>query len=92
MDRDELLRRLTSLDFMLVDLGLFLDTHPCDEEALERYNAILAEANRLRAQYEEQYGPLYSFRSFNRPGWEWYKDPWPWQCPFNFELPEEGCR
>ena len=28
MNKDELLKSLMSLDFMAVDLGLFLNTHP----------------------------------------------------------------
>ncbi len=92
MDRDAILRELTALDFMLVDLQLFLDTHPDDTEALNRYNAILAQANTLREQYESICGPLYSFRSFNRCSWEWFRDPWPWQYSFNFNLPGEECR
>ena len=92
MDRDAILRDLTALDFMLVDLQLFLDTHPEDNEALERYNEILARANVLREQYESICGPLYSFRSFNPGRWAWFRDPWPWQYSFNFNLPEEECR
>ncbi len=92
MDRDAILRELTALDFMLVDLGLFLDTHPEENEAVERYNEILARANVLREQYESICGPLYSFRSFNRGHWDWFRDPWPWQYSFNFNLPEEECR
>ena len=92
MDRDAVLRDLTALDFVLVDLQLFLDTHPNDDEALNRYNETLAKANILRQQYESICGPLYSFRSFNRGGWEWDCDPWPWQYSFNFNLPGEECR
>jgi spore coat protein JB len=92
MDKDNILRELTALDFMLVDLQLFLDTHPEDHEALNRYNEILAKANVLRGQYESMCGPLYSFRSFNPCHWDWYNDPWPWQYSFNFDLPGEECK
>jgi len=92
MDRDAILRELMALDFMLVDLGLFLDTHPDDAEALNRYNSILAQADALREQYEKICGPLYSFRSFNQCHWDWFRDPWPWQYSFNVDLPGEECR
>jgi spore coat protein JB len=92
MNKDTILRELMELDFMLVDLQLFLDTHPDDKAALKQYNDILARANVLREQYESICGPLYSFRSFNRGHWEWYRDPWPWQYSFNVDLPGEECR
>lgn len=92
MDRDDIFRELTKLDLMLVDLQLFLDTHPTNGEALNRYNSILARADQVRALYEKMYGPLYSFRSYNRGAWKWNRDPWPWETCFNFNLPREECR
>lgn len=79
------------LDFVAVDLALYLDTHPNDAGALNRYNETLERADEFREQYQRLCGPLYSFRSFNRDGWKWYKDPWPWQYSFNIDLPEECC-
>ncbi len=34
MNRDDLLRELTALDFVAVDLNLYLNTHPMDCEAI----------------------------------------------------------
>jgi spore coat protein JB len=91
MDRDAILLKLMELDFMAVDLALFLDTHPDDKDALNEYNRILREADELREQYERLCGPLYSFRSINPVTWKWYRDPWPWQYSFNTNPPEECC-
>ena len=91
MDRDSILRELMALDFMAVDLALFLDTHPDDTDALRRYNEILERAGEFREQYQRLCGPLYSFRSLNPGSWKWNEDPWPWQYGFNVDLPEEGC-
>ena len=65
MDRENLLKRLTMLDFMAVDMQLFLDTHPDDTNAIAKYNSIIREADNLRAQYEKSVGPLFSFRSYS---------------------------
>jgi spore coat protein JB len=86
MDRDEMLRELTALDFVAVDLALYLNTHNDDREALSQYNAILSKANTLRHQYESNFGPLYSYRSPSAYPWQWDKDPWPWEYDFNFML------
>jgi spore coat protein JB len=89
--RDELLLQLTALDFMAVDLHLYLDTHPNDKEALTKYNAIIAKADTLRNTYQQKYGPLYSFRSPSRYPWEWTDGSWPTLREFNFELPGKEC-
>ena len=90
MMRDELLKQLTVLDFMAVDLQLYLDTHPQDMEALEKYNQTVMQADALRAKYEDKYGPLFSFRSIGGNKYRWTDNPWPWEKDFNFNMSEEG--
>lgn len=91
MNRDELLKKLTVLDFMAVDIGLYLDTHPTDYEAIAEYNRVVREASELRYQYEMQVGPLYSFRSSsNRKMFNWIEPPWPWSKESNFDFSERG--
>ena len=90
MNKDDLLKRLTILDFLAVDLQLYLDTHPKDESTINKYNSIISEGDALRAQYEELYGPLYSFRSPSaNNNFNWTDCPWPWQRDFNFSFEKE---
>lgn len=90
MNKCSLLKRLTVLDFLAVDLHLFLDTHPEDKEAIARYNSVIKEADALRQAYEKNYGPLYSFRSkSNDDMFTWIDCPWPWQYDFNFTISKE---
>lgn len=87
MDRENLLKRLTMLDFMAVDMQLFLDTHPDDTNAIAKYNSIIREADNLRAQYEKSVGSLFSFRSYSpTENFQWIDNPWPWENKFNFSL------
>ena len=87
MDRENLLKRLTMLDFMAVDMQLFLDTHPDDTNAIAKYNSIIREADNLRAQYEKAVGPLFSVRSYSpTENFQWVDNPWPWENKFNFSL------
>jgi len=79
MNRDELLTCLMALDFVAVDLGLFLNTHPNDADAIEKYNETIAEADKYRQMYETNFGPLCQFRSASRKAWSWSANPWPWQ-------------
>lgn len=85
MSRDEMLRQLSALDFYSIDLHLYLNTHPDDRDALNKYNAVVTEAGALRREFENMYGPLMQ----NQPGrlpWQWIDNPWPWQYQFNFTL------
>ncbi|MFA5675529.1 MAG: spore coat protein CotJB [Christensenellales bacterium] len=86
MNKEEMLRELTAMDFYTVDLQLYLNTHPNDREALAKYNAVAEKANALRREYETMFGPLNSFRSTSKYPWQWIDDPWPWQYQFNFNL------
>ena len=88
MERDALLREITILDFMALDLHLFLNTNPNDASALEMYNDCITRSNELRKEYEAAYGPLTAYRSYGQPGWTWINEPWPWEEDFNFELSE----
>ena len=90
MDRETLLTKLMELDFMAVDLGLYLNTHPDNEEAIAEYNKIVKAADAVRGKYDKGAGPVCSFRSINRceDKWQWDDNPWPWDREFNFK---EGC-
>ena len=94
MDRDELLKKLSELDFIAVDLALFLNTHPTDREAIQAYNQVITTADAVRMKYEEAYGPLCSFRSYagNTNDWEWNNDPWPWQAQANISFAGKECK
>ena len=90
MDRDTLLSKLTELDFMAVDLALFLDTHPDNAQALAQYNKTIEAADAVRAKYEQLYGPLCSFRSYGGESWNWIDAPWPWKKEFNYNINSVG--
>jgi spore coat protein JB len=76
----ELLQRLQEADFALVELNLYLDTHPNDEAAIAQYNHLVQQRWMLAQEFEKAYGPLMNFgHSFVRCPWNWNDTPWPWQ-------------
>lgn len=84
MNRDELLTELMQLDFMAVDIVLYLNTHPDDKAAIAQYNKTVTAADTVRSKYEAMYGPLCSFRSLSsEDDFNWINNPWPWQAAFN---------
>lgn len=76
----ERLTRLQETDFALVELTLYLDTHPHDLQAIEQFNQLALKRQQQACEFESLYGPLLQFgHSFSRYPWDWKEDPWPWQ-------------
>ncbi|MDO7908475.1 spore coat protein CotJB [Paenibacillus sp. JX-17] len=76
----QLLEQLQTLDFVLVELNLYLDTHPNDLKAIEQYNQFTQERMKVANQFQLLYGPLMHFgHAFSKCPWEWSQSPWPWQ-------------
>nr|WP_322745662.1 spore coat protein CotJB [Paenibacillus donghaensis] len=76
----ELLERLQMIDFALVELNLYLDTHPDDLKRIEQYNQLAQERIPLVRRFQELYGPLMHFgHAYSRFPFEWPQTPWPWQ-------------
>jgi len=86
MDERSLLKKLTALDFMSYDIGLYLDTHPNDREMFRKYCEIVEESRELRKRYEEAYNSVTSFRMVSGAGKEWLSGGWPWEEEYNFSL------
>lgn len=75
-----LLEELQAIDFVLVELTLYLDTHPLDENALKQYNQFALKRRGVAAEFEQRYGPLLQYgHSFSQYPWQWDQPPWPWQ-------------
>lgn len=75
-----LMEELQAVDFVLVELNLYLDTHPDDTNAVNQYNQYAQEQKKLRQKVESVYGPLQNFgNSYTGYPWGWNDPPWPWQ-------------
>lgn len=72
---------LQTVDFVLVDLNLYLDTHPNDTKALAQFQQFQKRKHNLVQQYEAAFGPLYGEGVSPVAGdkWTWRDAPWPWQ-------------
>lgn len=76
----QLMEQLQAVDFVLVELTLYLDTHDQDVEAINQFNHFAKERRRLKKIFEESFGPLLQFgNSFSGTPWNWNDPPWPWQ-------------
>jgi spore coat protein JB len=76
----QLMEKIQAVDFVLVDLTLYLDTHPDDLEAIKQFNQKAYESKQLKAEFESQFGPLLQYGlSYSNYPWNWKDAPWPWQ-------------
>ncbi|MFJ7928440.1 spore coat protein CotJB [Peribacillus sp. NPDC096448] len=77
----QLLEQIQAADFVLVELTLYLDTHPNDQQALQQFNQFHEYSKQLKSVFEPKYGPLLGFGNSlgGENKWEWGQGPWPWQ-------------
>lgn len=76
----QLMEQLQAVDFVLVELTLYLDTHPDDVEAINQFNHYAKERKQLKKVFESQFGPLLQYgNSYSNYPWNWNDSPWPWQ-------------
>lgn len=79
-EKEALLNRIREYSFALVDLNLYLDTHPNDAEKIKIYNQYLNELKQITNNYEAMFGPLtLSSEALNSYPWAWISGPWPWE-------------
>ena len=82
-EQRRLMQQIYETGFAIDEAVLYLDTHPCDEQALayyENYRKIYA---KLVKEYTVSFGPLKAEQVAVSNQWTWAKTPWPWEM--------EGC-
>ena len=80
-----LLQQIQSISFAMNELGLYLDTHRDDMEALEMYQKYQKLYHEGRETYERMCGPL-NHMSKTEGTYRWLDDPWPWEYAKNREV------
>ena len=85
--KEKLMNRINEVSFAVNDVLLYLDTHPCCEEAISFYQECEQERQKLLKEYAQCYGPLTVDAALESGGdtWKWVQQPFPWET-------EGGCR
>lgn len=84
-EREMLMRKIAANDFAVVDLHLYLDTHPNNKQIAQKLDEYAAKGNMLKREYEERFSPITpGEQGGNR--WAWIANPWPWD-----KAGEENC-
>ena len=76
--REAMLKKLSTYQFAALDLQLFLDTHPNDENTIEKMSMFKKQAAQIKAEYENEFGPLQKNITGGN-NWTWINGPWPWE-------------
>lgn len=75
--REEMMMKIKSYSFSIVELGLYLDTHPDDEKALCLHREYTNKLRDLEDKYQKMFGPLTIYYPCKK--WRWLEEPWPWE-------------
>lgn len=79
-EQAEMLTNIDSLCFATIDLNLYLDVYPNDNEAIKLFNQYRVKKDELMRIYQEKYGPLeLNSDALNNTPWMWDNRPWPWE-------------
>lgn len=75
--REEMIMKIRSLSFAIVELAEYLDTHNDDEKAICLHKEYSNKLRDLKDKYQKVYGPLTIDYPCNK--WRWIEEPWPWE-------------
>lgn len=78
-NRNQLMKKIYETGFALNDTTLYLDTHPCDKEALKYYSMMQKAYKQAHWEYTSLYGPLRAEDVKAEKYWTWGESPWPWE-------------
>lgn len=74
-----MLHTIMQYQVAILDLALYLDTHPNDPVALSRHTVYSSQLRKLRDEYEMLYGPLNNYSVETGETWRYINGPWPWE-------------
>ncbi len=74
-----MLNDISIVDFVLVDLSLYLDTHPFDQEAMEYFNHYVRNKNKMSRDFSIRFFPLTKDLAESNKEWRWGAAPLPWE-------------
>ncbi len=76
---EQLSNEIAAVRFALIELTLFLDTHPCDAQALALFTEYRDKLLALSEQYVSLFGPLEIYDVSGKNGWTWGLTPMPFE-------------
>ncbi len=78
-NKEQLLRDIGIVDFVVTELTLYLDTHPHDRNAMEYFNHYNRMKNQMEREFSQKYYPLSTRLEDCGNEWRWGAAPLPWE-------------
>ena len=80
-EQQKLLHDIGILGFVVIELTLYLDTHPTDRNAMEYLNHYNRMSNQAKKEYSRKFGPLTVALADTSDcsDWNWATLPMPWE-------------
>lgn len=79
-NQQQLMDWINQCSFVLNDVLLYLDTHPCDQEAMNYFQHFHQMRLEALEEYARKYTPLtLDSISSCQDQWEWVYGKWPWE-------------
>ena len=78
-NKQQLLNDIGIVSFVLVELGLYLDTHPTDRNAMEYFNHYNRIKHQMVKEFSMKYYPLTMDMAESNKEWRWGAAPLPWE-------------
>ncbi len=87
---EQLMREIQKVEFAVVDLHLYLDTHPTDREALTLYNQLAERLKMLKETFSRCYRQLVELHPSYQYPYSWVAGGgWPWTMRGQYMCEEE---
>lgn len=77
--REQLLKDIGIVNFVVTDLALYLDTHPADRSAVEYFNHYNNIRRQMTKEFSTKYYPLTMELTECGKDWNWGAAPLPWE-------------
>ncbi len=77
--KEQMFHDIGVVDFVVVELTEYLDTHPDDRKALEYFNHYAKIRNQMTADFSRKYDPITAKEAKCDTEWTWGMAPLPWE-------------
>ncbi|MCM1325276.1 MAG: spore coat protein CotJB [Bacteroidales bacterium] len=78
-NQEQMLKDIGIVSFVVVELTLYLDTHPFDRSAMEYFNHYNRIRTQLIKEFSQKYYPLTTDMADCSKDWRWGMAPLPWE-------------
>lgn len=79
MCKEDLFKLIQSTNFAIIELALYLDTHPDSQCALQTYHDYHHTFLKAVDVYQKRFEPITIYGVDSDDYWTWVNKPWPWQ-------------